>query len=59
LERREEFLAGAAILGKWPETHALPGGLGLVARRQRRDSGSAWLLNSVMVLGCCYSFSWN
>ena len=39
------------ILGNWPESHALPGGSGFAARRQRRGNGSAWQLDTGMVLG--------
>jgi len=39
------------IMGNWPESHAPLGGSGFAARRQRRGNGSAWQLDTGMVLG--------
>jgi len=56
LERCEGFLAGAKILGNWPESHAPPGGTRLAARCQRKDNGFVWLRSTVVVLGVLLQF---
>jgi len=58
LGRCEGFLTGAKILGNWPESHTLLGGMGLAARHQRRANNSVWLRDAMLVWWC-YRLIWN
>jgi len=56
---RLEFV-GAGILENFQKIDAPPGGTGLAARRQCRDSESMWLQGEVLVLGVVvYIGGWN